>query len=185
MFNTRKETSKPEPQQPAYNQFEQSKPTNYSAPSHSNGSSNILGEGTEIEGNIKSTGSMQIHGSVKGTIVSEGKLTVSNSGNIEGDIFCKDVELAGKVTGNVKARGKVTVKPKALIKGDVRYYDLEIEPGAHIACTISRMNPDGATKDNSNSVEKISISKPKEKKDDVTDLTKKESPKSNNGVKAS
>jgi len=116
--------------------------SSYSGSSSTDSSMNIIGKETEIEGNIKCRGNMRIDGVLKGTITSEGKLTMTESGTVEGDIFCKDAELAGNFAGNIKARGKVTIKPNAFIKGDVRYHDLEIEPGAHIACTISRMNPD-------------------------------------------
>ena len=108
---------------------------------------NVIGEGTKIEGNITSKGDIQIDGMLIGTIKSEGTLTVSNSGAIEGDVFCKDAEFNGEISGNVKARGKVTVRPNAHIKGDVRYYDLQVEPGAHIACTISRLNPESEKKE--------------------------------------
>ncbi|MBX2846151.1 MAG: polymer-forming cytoskeletal protein [Saprospiraceae bacterium] len=139
MFNSKKDNITPT----TSTSTPPSRPTSPASPSRSTDSSlNIIGKETEIEGTIKCRGNIRIDGHLKGTITSEGKLVVSDTGSVEGDIFCKDADFAGNITGNIKARGKVTIKPKAFIKGDVRYHDLEIEPGAHIACTISRMNPD-------------------------------------------
>lgn len=134
-----KVVDKPSPPQPKSN------PANYQTkpkPQTTMNEKNIIGEGTEFEGTLKTKGDIRIDGTFNGTITSEGKLSVTQSGSIEGDVFCKDAEFDGEVSGNVKARGKVIIKPKAHIKGDVRYYDLQVEPGAHIACTISRMNPE-------------------------------------------
>ena len=149
MFNIGKNNSQQEMKE--QKQESQSKSTNYSPPVQStsygsNRAKNVIAEGTEIEGTVNSKGDIQIDGRLVGTITSEGKLTVSKTGFIDGDVFCKDAEFDGEISGNVKARGKVVVKPKAHIKGDVRYYDLQVEPGAHIACTVSRLNPDAEKK---------------------------------------
>lgn len=152
MFNLNKsenkqgntERTQTAPSEPKTNSYKTTNNTTTSKPMNVN---NIIGEGTEFEGTLKSKGNIRIDGKFVGTINSEGTLCVSNSGAIEGDVFCKDAEFDGEVSGNIKARGKVVVKPKAHIKGDVRYYDLQVDPGAHMACTISRLNPENEGKD--------------------------------------
>jgi len=133
------ESSKPQVEKTFIKNTQPSRPQTNKKTSNMN---NTVGKDTEFEGTIKSKGQLQIDGLFKGTLNSEGKLILTESGHIEGDIFCKDIELAGEVSGNVKARGKVTIKPGARVKGDIRYYEIEIESGANITCTISRMNPD-------------------------------------------
>ena len=148
MFNLNKNDNKQEknevkqPVQAPSQTVDSRPPTPVNTTRTSMNEKNVIGEGTEFEGTLKSNGDIRIDGKFVGTITSEGKLSVSNSGSIEGDVFCKDAEFDGEISGNIKARGKVLVKPKAHIKGDVRYYDLQVEPGAHIACTISRLNPE-------------------------------------------
>ena len=77
-----------------------------------------LGPGTVLEGTLRSTGDVEIAGSFKGDIVTEG--TVRLCSNIESNVTAECVELAGcSLTGDVVAKGTVTVSEGAKIRGSV------------------------------------------------------------------
>ena len=77
-----------------------------------------LGPGTVLEGTLRSSGDVEIAGSFKGDIVTEG--TVRLCSNIESNVTAECVELAGcSLTGDVVAKGTVTVSEGAKIRGSV------------------------------------------------------------------
>ena len=50
---------------------------------------NFLGGGTTIEGTVRSTNSVRIDGTLKGTLICKNTLTVGINGEIEGDVEAK------------------------------------------------------------------------------------------------
>lgn len=93
---------------------------------------NIIGENTIVEGKVVSKGSIRIDGTVKGDVEVEGKLLLSPTAKVSGDIYCVDAEICGFVEGTIKADGLVAMKETAKIKGDIYYSQIEIIPGAQL-----------------------------------------------------
>ncbi|MFO7790666.1 MAG: bactofilin family protein [Bacteroidota bacterium] len=91
---------------------------------------NIIGEGTMVNGDIKSDGDVRIDGKITGNSNIQGKLVVGNKGNINGEIHCKNAEISGKVDGKLFVSELLSLKASSVIKGDIKTAKLAIEPNA-------------------------------------------------------
>ena len=80
---------------------------------------NIIALGTEIQGEINTTGDMRIDGKLVGNFSSNQKLVIGTSGVIEGNINCKDCDISGKVIGNMSIMELLVLKSTSDVKGDI------------------------------------------------------------------
>lgn len=108
-----------------------SAPTPSTQPSHhsSNSTLTTISEGTTLEGQIKIEGDIKIEGSVKGTVTSKGRVIISSTGKVDGDIICQNAEIAGHVLGKLKIADILFLKGAAQIDGDINTGKLVIENG--------------------------------------------------------
>ncbi len=90
----------------------------------------IVGRGTHVSGNMKINGSAHINGTVDGSIVASGFVTVSETGVVKGGIKGEYAIIGGIVGGNVEVAGKVALGKAGRLKGDVIATRLIIEDGA-------------------------------------------------------
>lgn len=90
----------------------------------------IIGEETQLNGNIEHKGSIVVYGKVKGNISTNASITVGKEGSVEGDLVGKNITLSGQVNGNVTAKSKLTLKKKACLLGDVKAQKIVIDDGA-------------------------------------------------------
>ena len=91
---------------------------------------NIIGNGTDINGNIKSNGDLRIDGFIKGTIQATGKVVVGSTGRVEGEINCQNADISGDVKAHIKVTELLSLKANAVVSGDILTNKLAIEPGA-------------------------------------------------------
>lgn len=98
---------------------------------------NFLGAGTTISGDIKSSGDFRIDGNLKGSINSNGKVVIGNSGKIEGEITCQNADISGEVIGKVIVHELLILKSTAKLDGDIYTSKLAIEPGAKFTGTCN------------------------------------------------
>jgi len=89
----------------------------------------ILGNGTNIEGDIKTKGSIRIEGEISGNINADGDIFVGEDGRAKAEIKARNVILAGRVEGNISAK-KLEVLPSGKLIGDINIDILKIEEGA-------------------------------------------------------
>jgi cytoskeletal protein CcmA (bactofilin family) len=90
----------------------------------------ILGNGTKVEGDIYTKGSLRIEGEVIGNIKAEGDLFIGEDGSLQTEIEARNVVLAGKVKGNIIALQKLKILPSGVLNGDIKANKLIIEEGA-------------------------------------------------------
>lgn len=95
-----------------------------------NPSVNLIGNGTEITGDIISNGDIRIDGNLKGTIRSSGKVVIGATGRIEGEIICQNADISGEVKAHLKVNELLSLKANAVVSGDIITNKLAIEPGA-------------------------------------------------------
>jgi cytoskeletal protein CcmA (bactofilin family) len=100
---------------------------------------NSFANGTEITGEIKSSGDIRIDGKLKGNINIKGRLVIGNTGVVDGEINCANCDVSGKVVGKVNVTELFSLKASAVIEGEVTTKKLAIEPGA-IFNVICKMN---------------------------------------------
>ena len=113
-----------------------------------------FGETMQLEGDIRSTGSLDLAGLINGNVfVSE--VTISDTGSVRGQIESKTIEINGHIEGKVSA-DSVIVGKKAVIKGDIFFKDtLKTEEGADIDGYIKRTNSGKSDTDEDIAIEEI------------------------------
>ena len=92
---------------------------------------NIVRKGTEIKGDITCSGDIRVDGSLKGNLISEGKVVVGVSGVIDGQITCKNADISGTIKAKLTVKELLQLKATANIHSDINTNKLSIEPGAN------------------------------------------------------
>src|SRR5262249_5977684 len=91
----------------------------------------FLGEGTDINGEVKFTEIMRVDASISGTITSEsGSLLVMEKGRIKATVQASIVEISGIVEGTITAKTSVKIHATGRVYGDIFTPALIIEHGA-------------------------------------------------------
>ena len=93
-------------------------------------SSNIIGKGTMVEGNIETFGNIRIEGKVSGSVKSKSKIALGQSSFVEGNIVAQNAEVSGEVNGVAEISDQLILRPTAIINGDIVTNKLIIESGA-------------------------------------------------------
>lgn len=101
---------------------------------------NIIQKGTEITGTINCAGDIRIDVTLNGTLVSQGKLVVGNSGVIEGEVTCKNADVSGRMKAKIYVEELLQLKSSADIVGEINTKKLSIEPGANFSGTCNMGN---------------------------------------------
>ena len=98
-----------------------------------------LGETLQLEGDLRSSGSVDVAGLVNGNVfVSE--ITITETGSVRGSLEATSIEINGHVEGKITA-DSVIVGKSAVIKGDLFFKNtLKTEEGADIDGYIKRVN---------------------------------------------
>jgi len=103
----------------------------------------LIGEGTEVLGEMRFTEGLRIDGVVNGDVVAQGDvpslLVVSENARIQGKVMAGHVIINGEVHGPVHASELLELQPKARIQGDVSYEALEMHQGASIDGELRRL----------------------------------------------
>jgi len=138
---------------------------------------NQLGAGTVINGEINSDADIRIDGTVKGNVISKGKIVLGATGQIEGDIRSENAYLEGRVNGKVEVADLLILSKTSFVNGDIMIKKLVVEEGAKFngRCTMGvqvnrQQTPDvtNKTPENNNKIEpNKTIEAPK------TDITNK------------
>ena len=113
-----------------------------------------VGETLQLEGDLRSSGSVDIAGLVNGNIfVSE--MTVKETGSVRGSLEASTVEVNGHVAGKITA-DTVVIGKNAVIKGDIFFKNtLKTEEGADIDGYIKRINKGKSNTDEDIAIEEI------------------------------
>ena len=116
-----------------------------------NSGRSFVGETMQLEGDLRTSGSIDIAGLINGNIfVSE--MTITETGSIRGAVEATTIEINGHIEGRISA-DTVIVGRTAVVKGDIFFRNtLRTEEGADIDGYIKRAN-----NGKSNSEEDIAI----------------------------
>ena len=98
---------------------------------------NIIGKNTQISGDIISEGDFRIDGTLEGTIKTNGRVIIGESGFVKGKVECANADVEGKFSGELIVSNILTVKTSANINGDVIIGKLSVEPGASFNATCA------------------------------------------------
>ena len=113
------------------------------------GSNNVstLGEGLSFVGSARIDGSLTVSGEVQGDIELDGggtgHVTVTQTGNVVGDIRAKNISVLGQTVGTLDAAGgRVSLHDTASVSGRIRYTHLQVN-GADLNAQLERVRPEG------------------------------------------
>jgi len=90
----------------------------------------FLGQGTEFEGSLESSGALRIDGHFKGEISGEVSLVVGESAKIESDIRVSHLLNSGEIKGSVVAKERVEIREPGKVLGNIRTPSLVMDEGA-------------------------------------------------------
>ena len=93
-------------------------------------SSNTIGKGTFLEGNIETYGNIRIEGKVTGNVKSKSKVALGHSSHVQGNIIALNADIEGEVKGKLEVAELLVLKATAIINGDIITGKLVVEPGA-------------------------------------------------------
>jgi cytoskeletal protein CcmA (bactofilin family) len=91
---------------------------------------NLISQGTEITGDVKSTGDIRIDGVLNGNMVTKGKVVIGATGRVKGEVECKNSEVSGLIDGKITVTQLLNLKASSKINGTIITAKLSIEPGA-------------------------------------------------------
>ncbi len=91
---------------------------------------NLISNGTEITGDIRSSGDIRIDGTLTGNLNTKGKVVIGPTGKVNGEVICKNSEVSGMVEGKIIVNQLLILKVSSKILGDIVTSKLSIEPGA-------------------------------------------------------
>ena len=89
-----------------------------------------------IVGNIKTTGDVQVEGTVEGDIRAH-LLTIGEGATVKGEVVADDVVINGRIVGRVRGL-KVRLTSTARVEGDIIHKTIAIESGAHFEGSVQR-----------------------------------------------
>ena len=103
---------------------------------------NLISNGTEITGDIKSNGDIRIDGILTGSLSTKGKVVIGPTGRVNGEVLCKNSEVSGTIEGKIIVSQLLNLKASSKIIGDIETAKLSIEPGASFTgnCKMSEEN---------------------------------------------
>lgn len=117
---------------------------------------NLISNGTDITGDIKSNGDIRIDGTLTGNLNTKGKVVIGPTGKVKGEVVCKNSEVSGIIEGRIVVGQLLNLKASSKIFGDIVTSRLAIEPGARFTgnCNMSESEENGGAANNSKGPEK-------------------------------
>lgn len=98
----------------------------------------VLSSDLTIKGNVKTTGDIQVEGTIEGDIRAH-LLTVGEGATIRGEVIADDVVINGRIVGRVRGL-KVRLTSTARVEGDIIHKTIAIESGAHFEGSVQRQD---------------------------------------------
>lgn len=106
----------------------------------------ILSSDLTITGNVRSSGDIQVEGTVEGDIRSH-TLVVGEGATVKGEVIAEEVVVHGRVVGRLRGL-KVRLSASARCEGDIVHKTIAIESGAHFEGSVQRQDdPLGKSKE--------------------------------------
>ncbi len=97
----------------------------------------IISPDLKVDGNLTSSGDIQVDGTIEGDVTSRG-LTIGEKAMVRGALVAETVRIYGKVTGTITANS-VVLAATAKVDGDITHRTLSMEAGASLAGQIKRL----------------------------------------------
>ena len=93
-------------------------------------STNQIGKGTVIQGNVETFGDLRIDGKLVGDLKTKSKAVFGQSSVVEGNVIAQNAEVEGHIMGTLEVTDVLILKATAVIDGDIVTDKLIVESGA-------------------------------------------------------
>ena len=97
----------------------------------------VITAGVYLNGMVKGTADIILHGGLQGNIELSGMLFVGKSGKIHGEINATNVVVEGEVEGIIKATEKVEIREGGKCKGDIFTPMIALSENAYFEGNVS------------------------------------------------
>ena len=102
----------------------------------SGNSTTLISKDSEIVGDIKFSGDLEIQGVVSGNIMAKSDsgatVRIVEGGRVEGEIHAPKIIVNGQVNGDIHSAEHVELAAKANVSGNVNYNLIEMVKGAQV-----------------------------------------------------
>jgi cytoskeletal protein CcmA (bactofilin family) len=107
-------------------------------PAAASHSLNSLVQGARVEGSVRSESDIRVDGAIKGKLICDAKVIIGPTGQIDGEIKCKNAVIEGKFEGLLVVEELLNVRESATINGEVSASKLIVQSGAifNVNCTM-------------------------------------------------
>lgn len=89
-----------------------------------------ISAGTYFKGEIISPNDLRIDGKFEGSIVSEGKVVIGESAEVNAKIACINADVWGKTKGSFTVKDTMAIKCECSVEGELSVRKLIVELGA-------------------------------------------------------
>ena len=83
-----------------------------------------------VDGTFRSQRDLRVEGELKGNVICEGTLFVSEGATIAANVEAEHVTVAGELTGEIRCRGRLQILPSGRVRASVSTGSLAIQEGA-------------------------------------------------------
>ena len=89
----------------------------------------MIAAGLKIVGDVETSGTLKIEGTVQGSRIGARQVIVGRSGVIQVDIKAEEIILGGRVVGTVTASERVEIQANSVIEGDIHTRSIVVFEG--------------------------------------------------------
>lgn len=138
-----------------------------------NGIGTVVGGNVRLQGTLKDSNDITVHGTVEGEVISSKSIQVTETAVIKGPVIGEVVTVAGSVKGSIEAKNKLEIVQSGKVTGSISAGILIIHAGA-------QFNGKSAMIGEKSEKEEEKSSEPTEDKNDLLDkLVKGQTDKKN------
>jgi len=103
----------------------------------------VIGPGTLIKGDVRSTGPIEVRGTLEGDCLTSARCIVHEGGRVLGNIDAAALVVAGRVEAGLLKADKIELRPSAHVEGTIRARVLVMADGAFYKGDIEKAGAGG------------------------------------------
>lgn len=108
----------------------------------SQGMQTVIAAQCTIEGDLHTSNSVKVDGTVKGNIRSDAQVILGEKCTVQGDVHSTDLLVFGRLEGNVHVQN-LHLKPTAKIVGNIETVTLQVDSGANYQGSVTMLGSNG------------------------------------------
>ena len=99
----------------------------------------VVGANVRLQGTLKDTNDIIVHGTVEGDVISNKSIMVTESAMVKGPVIGEVITIGGTVRGSIEAKDKLEILPSGKVNGSISAGTLIIQAGAQFngKCTTT------------------------------------------------